>query len=76
MLKREFDFIAKCEVGGFAAQLPNEVPSGTINFVYGVGVSSRYEVVTRAVFVNGVDVEVVPSIRAIVARASLTGIEG
>lgn len=41
VLKGKWDFVTKCEVGGFAAQLPNEVSSGTIDFVYGVDISSR-----------------------------------
>jgi hypothetical protein len=44
--------------------------------VHGAGVARRDDVVARAVLVDAVDVEVVPRVGGVVARAGLAWVEG
>ena len=56
------------------AQSPDDLARCTVDFVHGAGIARRDEVVAIAVFVNGVDVEVVPGVGGVVARACLAGV--
>ena len=56
--------------------MPDDCPSLAINFIGCVDIPCRDEVVPFAVFVDRVDVEVVPGIRRVVTGPRLGWIEG
>lgn len=67
MLEAELHVVAELEVGFCAAEAPDDFAGGAVDFVHGAGVARGDEVVALAVFVNGVDVEVVPGVGGVVA---------
>lgn len=67
VLEAELHVVAELEVGLCAAEAPDDFAGGAVDFVYGAGVARGDEVVALAVFVDGVDVEVVPGIGGVVA---------
>lgn len=75
VLETELDVGAKVEVGPETAQTPDDLAGGAIDLVDCTGVAGRDQIVAVGVFVDGVDMEVVPCIGRIVSRARLTGVE-
>lgn len=59
-----------------APETPDESAGGAIDFVDGVCVTGRDEIGPLGILVNRVDVEIVPSVGAVIARAGLTWVQG
>jgi len=75
VLEAELDALTELKVGFLAVEAPNDVAGGAVDLVDGAGVAGGYEVVTRGVFVNGVDVEVVPGVGGVETGAGLAGVD-
>lgn len=75
VLEGELDALSELEVGGLAAELPEDFAGAAVDLVGGVGVAGGDEVVALVVLVDAVDVEVVPGVGGVVAAAGLTGVE-
>jgi hypothetical protein len=59
-----------------AVQTPDDAAVGAVDFEEGAGVARGDEVVAGGVLCDAVDVEVVPGVGGVVARAGLAGVEG
>ena len=75
MLEAELDALTELKVGFLAVEAPNDVAGGAVDLADGAGVASGDEVVAQSVFVNGVDVEVVPGVRGVETGAGLAGVD-
>jgi hypothetical protein len=75
MLETELDVGAKVKVGPETTQTPDDLTSGTIDFVYCTSITSRDQVVALGILVNRVDMEVVPCVRRIVSGTCLARIQ-
>lgn len=77
VLEGEFDVRAEFEARRFAAELPYNGACGAVDLVEGVDVASGDQIrIGGGVFVDRVDVKVVPGIGAVVAGACLARFEG
>lgn len=74
VLEAERDVGTEFKVRTLPAQSPDDLARGPVDLVHGAGVARGDEVVAVAIFVDGVDVEVVPGIGGVVARAGLAGV--
>lgn len=75
MLEAEGDIGTKLEVGSKAAQAPDNLAGGAVDLVDGAGIPSRDQVVASSIFVDRVDVEVVPCIRRVISSSCLTRVQ-
>jgi hypothetical protein len=62
VLESEDNTLAELEVSRFATELPNDLASFSIDLVSGVNISCGDEIVALVVFVNRVDVKVIPCV--------------
>jgi hypothetical protein len=76
VLEAELGTIGHFEVRTVTVQPPNDGAVGAIDLVNGASIAGRDQVVTVSVFVYRVDVEVVPGVGRVVARASLARVDG
>lgn len=76
VLKAESDVGAKVEGRVFAVETPDYGAVCAVYFVDGARVARGEQVVTVGVFVNAVDVEVVPCVGGVVAGSSLSWADG
>lgn len=76
VLEAEVSVGTQLEIRPLASQTPDNLSCGTINLVDGACVSRRDEIVSLAIFVDRVDVEVVPCVRGVVAGSSLSRVDG
>ena len=76
MLEAEVGVGTQLEIGPLASQTPDNLSCGTVNLVDGACVSRRDEIVSLAIFVDRVDVEVVPCVGRVVAGSSLSRVDG
>lgn len=76
MLEAELDVGPKIEVGLDTTQAPDNLAGGAVDLVDCAGIASRDEIVTLGIFVDGVDVEVIPRIRRVVTGAGLARVNG
>lgn len=76
VLEAELGAVGHFEVAAVAVEAPDDATVGAVDLVHGAGVAGRDEVVALGIFVDAVDVEVVPRIRRVVARAGLTWVDG
>lgn len=74
MLEAKVDAVPELEGAVFAGKAPDNGPVGPVDLVDRASVAGGDEVVPVGVFVDAVDVEVVPSVGAVVSRARLAGV--
>lgn len=74
MLEAKRDIGTEFKVRTLPAQSPDDLAGRPVDFVHRTGIARGDEVVAIAVFVDGVDVEVVPGVGGVVARAGLAGV--
>lgn len=76
VLEAKLGSVGHLEVRTVAVEAPDYGAVGTVDLVDGAGITSRNEVVALGIFVNAVDVEIVPRVGRIVARSSLARVDG
>lgn len=67
MLEGELDIGTESEVAVFSSETPDQRTSCGVDLVDGVGVAGGDEVGAGGVFVDGVDVEIIPGVGTVVA---------
>jgi hypothetical protein len=75
VLEGKLDLVSHLEGGRFPRKLPDDISGFAVDFVHGIGVTSRDQIVAFIVLVNRVDVEVVPRIRAVVTSTCLSWVQ-
>lgn len=67
MLEAKRDVGTEFKIRTLPAQSPDDLARGPVDLVHRAGIARGDEVVAVAVFVDGVDVEVVPGVGGVVA---------
>lgn len=74
VLEAEVHIGTESEIGLLAPESPDDFAGCPVDFVDRAGVARGNEVVTLGVFVDGVDVEVIPGVGGVVAGSCLAGV--
>lgn len=75
MLETKLGILRHLEGTVFPVQLPYDAPVSAVYLVDTTSVTRGYQIVAIRILVDTVDVEIVPSVGAVVARASLAGVK-
>ena len=76
VLEAELCVIGYVEIALLSIETPDNGAVRPVYLMYGTGIPSRYEVVAVSIFVDAIDVKVVPCIGTVVTRTRLAGIDG
>lgn len=74
VLEAEVHIGTESEIGLLAPESPDDLAGCSVDLVHRAGVAGGNEVVTFGVFVDGVDVEVIPGVGGVVAGSCLAGV--